>query len=190
MKTVSFVVLLLQLVSGQSTTGPLSSIRAKISVESLPNLSGIQIAGQYANPSQELIKRTGPPLSGEILYIFPDNSYVYCEWADIMPNTVVDKGIWSLNGDILELKSDPEVVWDPKLERKFLAVRRPPHKDEILLMGLKKSLSYFDKHAGDDPELMLLIVTLARKEPVSQAATAGLKAKLMREAWRPDYFHK
>jgi hypothetical protein len=190
MRVVAFVVLLLQLVSGQSAAGPLDRIRARISVDSLPNLTGIQIAGMYANPSKELIKQTGPPLAGEKLYIFPDNSYVYCEWADVMLNTVFDKGIWNLDGDILELKSDPEIVWDPELERRFLLVRRPSHKDEILLMGLKKSLPYFEKHAGDDPDLMLLIVTLPRAEPISQAATARLKATLMREGWHPDFFRK
>ena len=190
MRVLWFVVLFLQLGSGQSTTGPLNNIRAKISVDSLTNLTGVQIAGQYANPSKELIKRTGPPLSGENLYIFPDNSYVYCQWADVMLNTVFDKGIWSFDSGILELKSDPEIVWDSELERKFLAVRRPSHKDEILLMGLRKSLPYFEKNAGDDPELMLLIVTFPRVQPVSQAATARLKARLMREAWRPDFFRK
>jgi hypothetical protein len=29
-----------------------------------------------------------------------------------MPNTVFDKGIWGVDGDILELKSDPEIVWN------------------------------------------------------------------------------
>jgi hypothetical protein len=37
---------------------------------------------------------------------------------------------------------------------------------------------------------MLLIVTLLRDEPVSQAAAAKLKARLMREAWRPDFLSK
>src|SRR6266436_5504944 len=155
MRVASLIVLFLLLASGQSTTGTLNIIRAKISVDPLPNLTGLQLAGQYANPSKELIKRVGPPLAGETLYIFPDNSYVFCKWADIMPNTVFDKGIWSVDGGILELKSDPEIVWNSELERKFLVMRRPSHKDEILLVGTEKSLPYFDKDAGDDPELML-----------------------------------
>jgi hypothetical protein len=190
MRIVSLIVLFLELVSGQSTTGPLNIIRAKISVDPLPNLTGLQLAGQYTNPSKELIKRVGPPLSGEALYIFPDSSYVFCKWADIMPNTVFDKGTLSFNGNILELKSDPEIAWNSELERKFLVMRRPSHKEEILLVGTEKSLQYFDKNAGHDPELMLLIVALPREASVSRAGAATLKARLMREAWRPDYLRK
>jgi hypothetical protein len=136
-----------------SNLSSFNRIRAKITIDSLPNLTGTQIAGRYTNPSKELIKETGLPLAGEKLYIFPDNSYIYCKWADVMLDTVFDKGVRRLDGGILELKSDPEIVWDPELEREFVAVRRPSHKDEILLMGLKKSLPYFEKHPGDEPEL-------------------------------------
>jgi hypothetical protein len=190
MRVLSFVALFLQLVSSQSTAGPLTSIRARIAVDSLPNLTAVRIAGQYANPSKELVKRVGPPLHGENLYIFSDKSYLYCKWDDEMPKTVFDKGTWTLAGDVLELKSDPEVVWDSKLERRLLVLRRSSRKEEILLVGTEKSLPYFEKHAGDDPELMLLIVALQRETTLSEASTARLKARLMREAWRPSFFRR
>jgi hypothetical protein len=179
-----------KLAGGQSATGPLDRIRAKTAVDLVTNLASTQIAGQYVHPSKELVKLVGPPLGGKRLYIFPDKTYVYCKWADVSPNTVYDRGIWSFDGGVLELKSDPEIVWYPQLERQFLAVRRPSHKGEILLMGLEDSVPYFEEHAGDDPTLMLLIVALPKEEAVSLATTARLKATLMREAWRPDYFRK
>lgn len=174
----------------QSTTDALDRIRAKIPVDLVTNLTPTQIAGQFVDPSKELVKLVGPPLSGKTLYIFPDTTYIYCEWADIMPNTVFDKGAWSFAGGILDLKSDPEITWNSSLERRFLAVRRLSHKDELLLMGLEHSLPYFERHARDDPKPMLLMVTLPREEAVSRADTARLKATLMREAWRPDFFRQ
>ena len=107
-----------------------------------------------------------------------------------MPNTVFDKGVWSLEGYTLRLRSDLDIRWKPEFEREFMALRRPSHKNEILLMGLEKSSPYFEAHSGDDPELMLLIVTLRREKPVNPTAAATLKARLMREAWRPDFFRK
>lgn len=190
MNWLTLLAILLQLVNAPSAASPLDRIQAKMTVVSVANLTLVQIAGQYKNPSNELIKRVGGPLSGNSLYIFPDNTYIYCEWADIMPNTVFDKGTWSFSEGVLRLKSAPEITWDPELERRFLAVRRPFHAKEIILVGIEKELPYFEKDAGDDPELMLLIVARLRDKAVSQASAAGLKASLMREGWRPDFFRK
>jgi hypothetical protein len=188
MRVLLLFALVLQFVSGQPATDPLNAIRAKITVDSLSNPTEVQIAGQYANPSKELVKRVGGALEGENLYLFPDKSYLYCKWSDVLPNTVFDKGTWSLADDVLDLKSDPEIAWDSTLERKLLVLRRSSHKEEILLVGMERSLPYFEKHAGDDPELMLLIVALQRETAVSAASTASLKTRLMREAWRPSFF--
>lgn len=188
MRVLTFLAFFLQLASAQSNAGPLNSIRAKIAVDSLPHPTAVQIAGQYANPSKELVKKVGPPLHGENLYVFSDKSYLYCRWDDVMPNTVFDKGTWRLSHDVLELKSDPEIVWNPELERRLLVLRRSSRKEEILLVGVEKSLPYFEKHAGDDPGLMLLIVSLQRETAMSEASTARLKDRLMWEAWRPNFF--
>lgn len=188
MTLVGFILLLLQLVNSQITTSPLERLRAKTTIESITDRSPAELAGQYKNPSKELIGRVGPPLAGNILYLFPDKSYIYCEWADIMPNTVVDKGTWNVTGYTLELKSAPEITWAPHLERQFMVVRRPSRSDEILLVGINKGLAYFDKNAKDDPELMLLIVGRQRDKVISRAETTKLKASLMREGWRPTFF--
>jgi hypothetical protein len=54
-------------------------MQAKTAVEPITNLTPEQFAGKYANPSQELVKRVGPPLARNNLYLFPYNTYVYCE---------------------------------------------------------------------------------------------------------------
>jgi hypothetical protein len=190
MALVTFLVVVAQLVAVQSIASPLERLRAKTPVETVKNLTPVQFAGQYANPSKEVVKRVGPPLSGNNLYLFPDKTYIYCQWSDILPNTVYDKGTWNFSGGVLELKSAQEISWAPELERRFLAVHRPSHDDEILLVGIEKELSYFEKEAGDDPEFMLLLVAKLRDATISQTETPKLKSNLMREGWKPNGFGK
>ena len=190
MNSLALLVLLLQLVSGQTAASPLDRIRAKTPVDPVTNLTPVQIAGQYSNPSWEYIKRSGGALSGDDLYIFSDQTYVYCEWADISPTTIIDKGTWSFSGSVLELKSDPEITWGTRLERRILVVRRLSHTKEILLMGIEEELPYFEKEAGDDPAGMLLIVGRQRRRVIKPAGAARLKARLMQESWRPESFRK
>jgi hypothetical protein len=188
MNWLTLLAILLQLATGQSAAGPLDRIQAKITVAAVTNLTPVQMAGEYNNPSKELIARVGPPLAGNTLYIFPDKTYIYCEWADVMQNTVFDKGTWAFSDGVLRLKSAPEIKWDPRLEHAFLPVRRISHAREILLVGIQKNLPYFEKHAGDDPELMLLIVAKQRENMISQSEAAKLEVDLIRTAWRPDFF--
>ena len=191
MNFVTVLILLLHLGSGQSGPSPLERLRAKIAVDPVTELTPVQFAGQYSNPSKEVMKRWGGgTLSEDNLYIFPDKTYIYCEWADIMPTIVIDMGTWSFIGGVLELKSDPEITWDHRLERRFLAVRRPAHNGEILLVGTDRDIKYFEENAGDDPEFMLLLNSKGRERILSRSGTARLKAKLMRESWRPEYFRK
>jgi hypothetical protein len=55
-------------------------------------------------------------------------------------------------------------------------------------VGIDRELQYFEEKAGDDPELMLLIVGRQRDRTINQAETPKIKAKLMREGWRPEFF--
>ena len=176
--------LFLHFVVGQSAPSPLERLRAKIAVEPVAELTSAQFAGQYANPSKEVMKRWGGgTLSEDNLYVFPDKTYIYCEWLDIMPTTVYDKGTWSFTDGILELKSDPQVTWDPELERKFLAVHRPSHKNEILLVGMERAIKNFDENTDDDHEFTLLLNSMGRDricKPVGNPATESeIDARIM-----------
>jgi hypothetical protein len=179
-----------QSVDGQSAVTPLLRLQAKTAVDPVANLLPEQIAGQYANPSKELVKHVGPPLVGNNLYLFPDKTYVYCEWAVVMPTTVFDKGTWSFAGGLLELTSDQIVTWNPDLERRFLVVRRTSHAEEILLVGAEQALRRFERQAEGDPELMLLTIARQRIKTISRAEAAALKTTLLRRGWRPDSFGK
>jgi hypothetical protein len=179
-----------QLVEAQPAASPVKRLRAKTSVEPIANLTRRQIAGRYTNPSQELIKSSSPPVVGNNLYIFPDGTYVYCQWAAVMPVTVFDKGSWSFAAGVLELKSDRIVIWNPDLERRFVVARRTSRVEEILLIGAEKALRRFEEQAGGDPETMLLTVAKQRVRTISPSEVVGIKAALMREGWRPQSLGK
>jgi hypothetical protein len=94
---------------------------------------------------------------------------------------------------VIELTSDPEVNWVPNLccsrvERRYLLLRRAGRKRDALMLGLGRALSNFESDAGDDPGLILLIEGLLRVEVYSRAKAAKVKAHLMKDAWRPEYF--
>lgn len=171
-----------------STLSPIERLKAKVAVESLATVDRFRLAGHYTNPPKDLIRRIGGVLSGDDLYLFPDGTYIYYEWADIQPLTIYDKGQWTFTNGAVELKSDADVTWDPKVDRTHLAVRRQSHRNEILLVGLRCDLPYFEQEARDDPESMLLIVCKGRRGKLTRAASRRIKARLLRESWHPEDF--
>lgn len=190
MKAIVLFLLLSQIANGQAATSPLDRIRAKTGVNAITNPTPLQIAGEYRNPSKEEIKRIGGALSGARLFIFPDSTYVYCEWADVMPQTVFDMGTWNFSDGVLQLSSSPEIKWDPRLERGFLDVRRSSRAHEIFLVGLEEALPYFEQEAKDDPDFMLLLVARKREKAISYAETKQIKETLMRDEWQPESFQE
>jgi hypothetical protein len=178
------------LVEAQPAASAVRRLWAKTAVEPIANLKRQQIAGRYINPPQELIESSGPPAAGNSLYIFPDGTYVYCQWAAIMPITVFDKGRWSFAAGVVELRSDRIVIWNPDLERRFVVARRTSRVEEILLIGAEKALRRFEEQAGGDPETMLLRVAKQRVRAINPSEVVGMKAALLREGWRPQSLGK
>jgi hypothetical protein len=184
--------LVVALLSDQSGTDVAQSalvrLRSKVAVEAVQGTLET-LAGRYTNPSQELMDSWGGgTLSGEDLYLFPDGTYLYCEFADVEPLTVHDKGRWKLSGALIELLSDAEVTWGPRAERRYVIVRRSSRASEVLLIGLQRELPNFEAGASDGPESMLLVVALARAERYDANAAVKAKAWLMKNAWRPGWF--
>ena len=169
-------------------------LRAKTPVEAVVYPSLPQLAGRYTTTSKELGKRVGPFLHGDDLYLFSDGTYIYCEWADIEPVTVYDKGTWSVAEGFIDLKSDADVTWDPGkyrwYDRRYVAVRRNSRVNEVLLVGVEYALPYFEKKAGNDPAFMLLINAKKRETTFSRTRGATLKSRLLKESWRPEYFQE
>lgn len=185
---VGIVVLLLQAPNQKATQTPLERLQAKIDVVSVGSLTPPQVAGQFNNPSEEQNKRT-PPMGRDSLFLFPDKTYIYTFVTDIPPDTISDKGTWTLNGDIVDLKSDKDVTWRSKrAERRYVLVRRAGHDGELFAVGTGRQLTYFEEHAKGDPEFMFLLNSLKRERGIVEAETAALHKKLMQEKWKPDFY--
>jgi hypothetical protein len=170
------------------TSDALERLQAKVPVESLASVDVSAIAGHYANPPRELARQLGGVLDGNDLYLFPDGTYIYCEWADIQPLTIYDKGQWGFANGAVELKSDPDVTWDPEADRAYVAIRRRSTTKEVLLVGVHSDLQRFGAESQDNPELTLLYLAKKRDSTITRLKTARVKARLLRESWRPEYF--
>src|SRR5216684_3946896 len=167
---------------------PLERLQTKINVVSVPNLTPSELAGQYMNPSEELSNRV-PQMGSEKLFVFPDKTYIFTFVTDIPPETISDKGTWSLDADVLRLESDQEVTWKSKgVERRHIVVRRRGHDNELFLVGIDRQLPYFEDNAKDDPELMFLLESLKREKTMTAAEAEPLRKKLMKEKWQPGFY--
>jgi hypothetical protein len=185
---VVFALLLPQSPGTKTARTPLERLQAKIDVVAVLNLTPSQLAGQYTNPSEELNKRV-IPMGSQKLFVFPDGSYIFTTVSDIPPDTISDKGTWSLNGDTLELHSDRDVKWKSKgVERKHLVVRRRGHNDELFLVGIGWNLSYFEKNAKTDPEFQFLLDSLKREKPITAEEVEPLRKQLIKEKWQPAFY--
>ena len=185
---VAIVVLLLQTPSHKPTQTPLERLQAIFAVESVGALTPLQVAGQFNNPSEEQNKRT-PPMGRDSLYLFPDKTYIYTFGTDIPPDTISDKGTWTLNGDMVDLQSDKDVTWRSKrAERQYVLVRRGGRDGEIFAVGTGRELKYFEGHAKDDPGFMFLLSSLKRERAIVETETAALRKKLMQEKWKPEFY--
>jgi hypothetical protein len=166
----------------------LARLRSKIDIEPVDVLAMNSIAGHYSSSSDELREKAGPPLSGNDLYLFPDGTYLYCTWSDIPPDTIRDKGSWNVSGGEINLTTDSDVTWNPGTERHYLLVHRRSKTQEVIAVGMDRSLRYFEKHAKDDPEFMLLLVSMIRVSEISLTDSNKLKERLVQEDWRPGFY--
>jgi hypothetical protein len=178
------IILLMVMANATAQADRLRQLQEKIPVECVSGLTLERLAGKYSNPPREI----GAGLSGDDLYLFPDGTYVYDEWADIEPTTIRDKGKWKTAKGFVQLSSDTDVTWSAGAERKYMAVRRRSRTDEILLIGTEGAMARFDEDAKDEPEIELLVICKERLRTISSGETARLKRRLIRQSWRPEYF--
>ena len=172
----------------KSEPTPLERLQAKIDVVSVPNLSPSELAGQYTNASEEL-RKYGPPMGAENLFVFPDKTYIFTFVTDIPPDTISDKGTWSLAGDTVRLKSDKDITWKSKrVDRRHLVVRRRGHDDELFLVGMDWNLTQFERTAKGDPEFTFLLLSLKREKTIAAKDAEQLRKKLMKEKWDPAFY--
>ena len=132
-------------------------------------------------------------LSGRVLYLFEDRTYISTEWADVMPETIVDLGRWHLEGALLMFEADPSVTWGSRersylLDRRFLSVRPEAQQDKWWLVGLDDSMDVLDYLPADAFTIEFLAFVRAQAWKPGQAVQK--KETLLKHAWRPEYFEK
>ena len=131
----------------------------------------------------------GPGLSGSELYFFHDHTYIYTEWADVEPETIYDKGRWTVAAGVLTLVPDRDVTWSPKNDRRFLTVRETGQAIN-LLFGLDRNLELFHLLIKEEPQYAQDYFRLSSRKRLrawSQADAPSIKADLMRRCWKPNY---
>lgn len=201
MTSLCLVLMLLAQAPASTAANAVARINAKVRVEVVAPVSPTSIAGHYTSNPAELKQRMGGnnPLQGDDLYLFPDGTYIYVEWADILPATIYDKGKWRMEQGTVALTSDRDIFWKNRAERRYVAFQRENRESEVLLIGLANALPWFEREDGavrvrnqvirPDPEFMLLLASRVREQQFS-TDFAKVKADLMRKAWKPDFFRE
>ncbi len=137
---------------------------------------------------------TGPTLSGQDLYLFPDGSYFFLRWADIEPPTIYDKGRWSFRGGLVSLQSDhsaPQDIFPYSRDTAFVPFyHKVSGERTLLLMGTRSQFSYFKENGTDSDAHMLFLCSLTRAEAIDPSSAAVLKRKIYEESWIWDLFKK
>jgi hypothetical protein len=161
----------------------LDRVGTKLAVAPL-NLSQTELVGTWTDEGTT---------SGSYLYLFPDSTFIYTEAADIMPETIYDKGIWRAESGMLTLSPDPDVTWDPKRDRHFLMLRPQAGEREPMLFGVDRRILVFEQLVAADPKSALdslVFSSLRRKGAWTEDEASQVKARLGKdsEAWRPCRF--
>ena len=183
----------------------LTNVMAKVrmaTVISASETTAEGLAGHYANPGPSINNSTfgGYALFGRDLYLFPDSTYIYLEWADIMPSTIYGKGTWAVSNSVVHLCDDRAIQAsgygaDPS----YLALALTntvlqkvltnvvPRRVVLLAAGfLRQPLENGSRHG--DREMDLLVSGLERAKCLRKNETEATRRKLMAECWRPGYF--
>ena len=147
----------------------------------------VALSGKYSNPGPDLKKRV-VPLGGRDLYLFPNGSYIYTEWTDNLPETVFDRGRWSVAGGVLKLESNATITWETSNEKQYVVVRYKERPANLFLLGIDQQLGYLKENIGQDADFMFLVTSLAFVEPFSKSNWRGTQSAVLRRAWKPKFF--
>jgi hypothetical protein len=181
--------------SSEEVVSTLKSYVPAISEASIDSSSANLLFGHYTSKP---FTRDMPELSGEEVYLFPDKTFYYLEWADILPLTIYDIGTWDIKDGILEFKSDSIITWKQTSrkteQRKYVPMYYVKNdKKVLLLMGIGWEFPYFCEQVKKDKKYtdydwMLDINSLNKKEDIGLAEYKKIKEKLFKECWHPDWF--
>jgi len=175
----------------------------KLIISYVPNIEpmplDVSIMELYGYYSDKHFSADVGQLSGEELYLFPDKTYYYLMWADILPLTIYDKGEWQYNNGYIELSSDHSVNQkDFPKDFRYIPLRyKGSEKTTLLLIGSEWHLSYFDENVKAEKETKDRVFMLdlnSFKKQQEKAITSSnyeeTKKMLRGQCWHPDFFEK
>jgi len=151
---------------------------------------------------------SGSGLSGSELYLFPDGTYMYTEWADIFPETLYDRGTWLCSESLIRLSSDGTLSMVSPKDKVYVALYYdgtslldPFAGDDVrsglVLMGtnwdysmyidfIQSYLSEEGWNELDDFESSFLVCTLKKAEDIKAEDIDKIKRSLSGKVCRPD----
>jgi hypothetical protein len=155
-----------------------------------------QFAARYSAETPQTAGIIGGT-SGDSLYLFRDGSYLYVEWADILPETMMDQGRWSLQGGLLVLGSDGVSSDKGSLQDVQYVAFCPPGSGRraLRIIGRDHQLGMLEDHftkdpgSADDRRFLVMLYSRERLEEyvtpeASQQARENLRRRLERAGRR------
>ena len=136
-------------------------------------------------------------LAGSEIYVFPDNTYVYVEWADILPLTILDQGTWNYRDGVLFMHTDGSIPGDIKfIDDRYLPLmaitqglltRNVVRKDRVLLLSanLYTELRLDAAIGRGDVDRLLSMRSFLQTEKISADEIKAIKDRLYTN-WAPD----
>lgn len=158
----------------------LKQVSAVVPVELLRS-SGKDLSGVWSH---------GGGLSGSYLYLFPDATYIYTEWGDVMPETIYDKGGWQVSNGVLLMSPASEVTWEPFGNRQYLVLRQKEGAPEPLLFGIHVSFHLFKEMLKEQPAkagTWLWLSSYRRTRGWAPREPERVRADLMKKGWKPEW---
>jgi hypothetical protein len=152
------------------------------------SVSDASLSGRYAGGDRLL--------SGRDLYLFDDRTFIYSEWADVLRETIFDMGTWALEGRVLVFKSDSGVTWRRRIrfDHRAMAIRVAGGEPDFILIGVDQELALIERALKETdpgtPEDYLRVFGFKRKSSWTPTEASEVKARLLKDAWRPEFFRQ
>ena len=162
----------------------LDRLRARVDVQ-LAAVDAPRLAGHWSE---------GPGLTGGDLYLFDDGTYISTEWGCVLPETIHDKGRWTVAAGVLFFEPDADVTWKLQRggDRRYVALASGA---AVRLFGLDGSLEAFedltDSWPDEKPQEWLEVLSLTMTaERFKGAEGRRRRAELLETAWKPDFYRE
>jgi hypothetical protein len=129
-------------------------------------------------------------LVGAELFLFPDGTFFFLEWADIFPTTICDKGNWEFQNGLVVLRTDDTIdrrighadnIFLPLIAtRSEMSAVSTKKSERIHLLGMQQDLESYLKSAPDsDSEgVFLQLSAYSKTKTIPAHETQAIKYKL------------